>query len=122
MFGTATSVTGHARSGRLRALAVTSAQPSPLLPELPTMAASGLPGYETVAMYGLFAPGATPAAIIQRLNEAAVQGLNVPAIREKFLSTGVEVVANSPQEFGEIVRSDTARLAKVIKQAGIRVN
>jgi tripartite-type tricarboxylate transporter receptor subunit TctC len=112
----------HVKSGKLRALAVTSAQPSALFPELPTVASSGLPGYESGAMAGLFAPVKTPRAIIDRLNQEIVRALSRPDVKERFQGQGLEVVAGTPDEFAAAIRADTARLSKVIKEAGIKVN
>ena len=120
MFSTASSVTPHVRSGRLRALAVTSAQPSALAPGLPTVAASGLPGYESISIYGVFAPARTPAAIIARLNQEMVRIVNKPEVREKFLNSGVETVGSSTEEYVAAIKADIARMGKLIKDAGIR--
>src|SRR5262249_52440491 len=94
MFATAGSVTPHLKSGRLRALAVTSARPSPLAPGLPTVASAGLPGYESISIYGVFAPAGTPPAIVKRLNREIVRVLARPDVREKFLASGVETVGS----------------------------
>ena len=120
MFPPVGPVDAHIKSGRLRALAVTSAQPSALVPGLPTLAASGLPGYEVVALNGIFAPGKTPAAIVNRLNQEMVRVLTRADVKEKFLSTGQEIVGSSPEEFAAAIKSDMARMGKVIRDAGIR--
>ena len=121
MFSTASSVTPHVRSGRLRGLAVTSAEPSPLAPGLPTVAAAaGLPGYESISIYGVFVPAKTPDAIVRQLNQAVVAVLNQPDVRERFFNTGVETVGSTPEQFAGVIRADIARMAKVIKEAGIR--
>ena len=120
MIATAGSVAPHLKSTRLRALAVTSPQPSPLAPGLPAMAASGLPGYESMQIYGVFAPSRTPAAIVKRLNEEMVRVLGRADIREKFLSSGVEPVGGTPQQLAATIKSEIARIGKVIKDAGIR--
>ena len=122
MFATTGSVTAHVRSGRLKGLAVTSAQPSALAPGLPTVAASGVPGYVSEAIYGMFAPAKTPAAIISRLHQDTVRVLGLPETKERFFNSGVETVGSSPQEFAAIIKSETVRLDKVIRSAGIRVN
>lgn len=114
-------VTPHAKSGRLKALAVTSAQPSALTPGMPTVAATGLPGYEYVGMAAMFAPGRTPAAVIARVNQEVTRVLNRTDIKEKFIAAGVEAAASTPEELGAIIRSDMARLGKLIKDADIRV-
>ena len=120
MFPAAGSVMPHVKSGKVRALAVTSAQPSPLVPGLPTLAASGLPAYESSSVAGLFAPAGTPAAIINRLNQEVVQALHRPQIKERLLTAGIEPVGSSPAELAETIRSEMARLEKVIKDAGLR--
>jgi tripartite-type tricarboxylate transporter receptor subunit TctC len=120
-FGTAAGVAPHTKSGRLRALAVTSAQPSALLSGLPTIAASGLPGYESVALYGLFAPARTPATLINRLNREVVALLDDAAVKERLFNAGTEAVGGSPQEFAAAIKSDTLRVSRMIKVAGIRV-
>lgn len=119
MFGIAASVTPHIKSGRLRALAVTSAQPSVLLPELPTVAAAGLPGYEATSIQGIFAPAKTPAPLINRLNQEIVRVLNQADVKEKFFNAGAETIGSSPEKFAARVKSEMARLGKVIKDAGI---
>ena len=114
-------MTPHVKSGKLRALAVTSAEPSALVPGLPTEAASGLPGYEAVGRTGIWAPAKTPAAIIERLNQEIVRVLNLPDVKERFFNAGVEPVGSSPEQFAAIVKADIAKLGKLIKDAGIKV-
>ena len=109
----------HIKSGKLRALAVTSARRSALYPDLPTVA-DGLPGYELTNITGLFVPAKTPAPIIRRLNQEIVRVLNSADVKEKILSTGVEPVTSSPEEFAAAIKLDSARLGKVIKDARIR--
>jgi tripartite-type tricarboxylate transporter receptor subunit TctC len=119
-FGTAASVTPAAKSGRLRALAVTSAEPSPLAPGLPSIAQSGLAGYEMVAVVGIFAPAKMPEPIIRRLNQETVRVLNQPEVKDKCFSTGVESVGSTPEHLGTMVKTEMTRLGKVIKDVGIR--
>ena len=119
-FPSAPTVAPFIRSGQLRALAVTSAQPSALLPGLPTVAASGLPGYEAVSMDGLFAPAKTPASLINRLNQEIVRVLNTADVKEKYFNTGIEIVGSSPKAFAAAIKSEIARTAKMIKDASIR--
>ena len=121
-FFTATSVMPHVKSGRLRALAVTSAQPFALFPELPTVAASGLPGYEATSVYCVFAPAKTPDAIVARLNHEIVQFLKTAAARKKLLNAGSEVVAGSPEQLAAAMKSDMTRMGAVIKRAGIHTD
>ena len=120
MFAGAGSAVPHILSGRLRALAVTSAQPSALFPELPTIAASGLPGYELETNTGMFAPAATPMAVINLLQAEIARTLRAPDIRQRLAGAGIEPVANTPGEFLLKVKAEIARLGKVVKEAGIR--
>ncbi len=110
----------HVKTGKLRALGVTSAEPSLLVPGMPTVAASGLPGYESVSMTGFLAPAKTPAAVIARLNQEVVRVLNQPDVKAKFFAGGAETAGGSPEEFLAIIKSDIARVGKIIKDAGIK--
>ena len=111
----------HIKSGKLRALAVTTARPTSLYPELPTVAAS-LPGYEAVTLNGTFAPAKTPAAIINRLNMEIVRYLNRSEVKEQFSNTGVEVVGSSPEQLAAAITSEMTSMGKVIRDAGIRAD
>jgi tripartite-type tricarboxylate transporter receptor subunit TctC len=111
----------HIKSGRIRGLAVTTAKRSQLLPEFPTVTESGLPGYEFATRYGVFAPRGTPPAIIQLLNREIVKALNTPIVRERLAAGGLDVIAGSPQELANGVRSEMTTLAKLIKEKGIKV-
>ena len=108
------------KSGKVRPLAVTSAKPSVLFPDLPPIAAAGLPGYESVNITGLFVPVNTPEPIIRKLNQEIVRVLNSAEVKNKILSTGVEPATSSPEEFSTAIQLDIARLGKVIKEAGIK--
>lgn len=120
MFPNASLAIPHVKSGRLKALGVTSAEPSAVLPGVPTIAASGLPGYESVLHTGLFAPAKTPPSIIRRLNQDTVRYLNTQEARELFLKTGgSEVVASTPEQFTAKIKSEVIRLGKLIKDVGI---
>ena len=119
-FPNAGSVMSHVKSGRLKALAVCSAQPSDLAPGLPTVAATGLPGYESVSPQGIWAPARTPAALVNRLNAEVLRVMRMPEVKERLFNTGLEVVGNTPQEFAVAIKSDVARMGKVIKEVGIR--
>ena len=120
MFANAPPVMPHVKSGRLRALAVTTLQPSVLFPDVPTVASSGLPGFEVASVYALFAPAKTPAAIVNRLNQEVVRFLARTDMREKFLAAGMEPIGSSPEELVAAMKSEMARMGKVIKEAGIR--
>ena len=114
------TIGGHVKSGRLRALAVTSAQPTALAPGLPTIASQGLPGYEIASTYGIFVPAKTPANVIARIHQDIGRGLNAPEIRERFFSSGSEVVANTPQEFAQVIAAEQAKLGKLIRDMNIK--
>lgn len=122
MFPSASSVTPHIRSARLRGLAVTSLEPSALAPGLPTLTASGLPGYESALLLGVFAPAGTPAPIVRRLNAEIVKTLRAPDIRDKLFKSGVETEGTSPAEFASRMKAEMNRLGKVIRDAGIRAD
>jgi tripartite-type tricarboxylate transporter receptor subunit TctC len=122
MFPLAAGASPHTRSGRLRPLAVTSPEPSSLLPELPTVAASGLPGFELVSLQGVFVPAGTPAAIVTRLNQELVRALGNAEVKGRFLKAGSEVVGSSPDQFTAAIKGDMVRLGRVIKEAGITVD
>ena len=108
------------KAKRLKALAVSTAEPSALLPDLPTVAASGLPGFESALVSGLFAPAGTPASIINRLNQEVVQVLHRVEAKERFFNSGVETVGSSPEELESFVKSEMAKWGKLIKAANIR--
>ena len=114
------SVMSHVKSGRLRALGVTTAQPSALAPGYPTVAAEGVPGYEWATTFGIFAPAGTPAAIVNKLNKELVWTLHRPEVKERMLNGGIEVVGSTPEELAAAVKSEMARLTKVIKAADLR--
>ena len=118
MFLVANSVKPHIKSGKLRALAVTTEKPSLLFPGLPTVAAT-VPGYESAAQFGFFAPAKTPAALINRLNQATVRFLNTPEAKERYFNGGVEIIANTPEQFADMLTADIAKWTKVIAAAGI---
>jgi len=121
MFGTTGTVAGHVKSGRLRALGISTAQPSALAPGLPTIAAAGnLPGYESASTAGIFAPAGAAPALIKRLNEEVSRVLVRPEVKERFFNQSVEVVGGSAEEVATFIRSDIATTARIIKEAGIR--
>ena len=110
----------HVRSGKLKALAVTTAKRSAAVPELPTVAESGLPGYEATAWFGVLAPAATPPQIIASLNAAIVKIVRTHDMQERLMAEGSEAVGNTPEQFGQIIRNDIAKWAKVVKASGAR--
>lgn len=121
IFGSGTGIAPHIRSGRLRALAVTTAQPSALFPDLPTVAAT-LPGYESALIIGIFAPAQTPAGIITQLNREMVRVFNSADIKEKFFNFGSEIVGSTPGQLSATIKSEVVRMGKLIKDAGIRAD
>ena len=121
VFGTSASVMQHARSGRMRALATTGAQRATALPDLPTVAEAGVPGYEAGLWYGFVGPARRPPDIVRRLNGELVAVLKTPEVRERLASQGVEATPTTPEEFGRLLVSDLERWAKVVQRAGIRL-
>jgi tripartite-type tricarboxylate transporter receptor subunit TctC len=109
-----------AKSGKLRALAVTGAKRSPLAPELPTVAESGLPGYEMSGWFGTVAPAGTPAAVIARLNAEYVRALHAPEVRTRLEGFGLDIVGDSPEDMARRMREDGRRLARVIRESGAK--
>jgi tripartite-type tricarboxylate transporter receptor subunit TctC len=120
-FQNAGSILPTVREGKLRPLAVTSLKRSPNMPEYPTMIEAGLADFEVTSWFGLLAPAGTPAAIIDTLHHEAVRIVSQPDMREKFALIGLDVVSDAPDAFAGIIRSDTLKWAKVIKDAGIKL-
>jgi len=119
MFPSAGAAAGHVKAGRLRALAIATAQPSPLFAGLPTVIASGLPGYESVSPFGVYAPAGTPPVLVTQLHQHIARVLARDDVREKFFGMGMTTVGSAPAEFGAFMKSDIARMARLIKEAGI---
>jgi tripartite-type tricarboxylate transporter receptor subunit TctC len=118
-FPNAASVTQHIKSGKVKALAVTTLKPSALAPGLPTVAASGLPGYESKAMVGLFAPARTPATIIEQINAEVVRALNDAEVKQRLFESGAEAVASSPAELLAEMKREMATMGRLLKPAGV---
>lgn len=121
-FGRIAVVLPHVKSGRLRALAVTGAKRSALLPDLPTVAEAALPGFAVNPWFGVLAPAGTPAAIIDKLNAGITTILKDPAVRERLSSEDFEPITSTPDQFASHIRAETAKWAKVIRAAGIRAD
>lgn len=119
MFASA-SMTPYIKSGRLRGVAVASAQPSSLFPGLPTIASAGLPGYESGSYYVIFAPVKTQESMVSKISQETARYLKTPEAKERYMNAGMEAVGSTPAELAALVKSDTTRLAKVIKDANIR--
>jgi tripartite-type tricarboxylate transporter receptor subunit TctC len=111
----------HIKSGRVRALGVTTAKRNPQLPEVPTIAESGIPGYEVTIWYALFAPGATPKPILARLNAETVKALNSAELKERLTLQGLDVASSTTDELTALVKSETAKWAKVVKDSGVQL-
>lgn len=121
MFSVPGSAMPQVKSGRLRALAVTSAKPTPLAPGFPTVSET-LPGYESVSRLAIFAPAGTPAPIIARLNQEIVRVLQNADLKEKFLAAGIEAIGSTPAGLTTLVNTEVNRMGKVIRDAGIRAD
>jgi len=122
MFAVPATATPHLRSGKLRALGVSSLRRSPLAPELPTVAESGVPGFEGATWYGVVAPAQTPAPIVAQLHHDIVRVLRLPEVRDRLAAQGVEVVGSTPAEFGQFIRSEIPKWAKAARLSGARVD
>ena len=118
-FMNALQVTQYVRTGKVRALGVTTAKRFPPLPEVPTIAEAGVPGYAMSNWYGLLVPAATPRANVTKLHAEIVRILNLPDIKERLTSQGAILVGNSPEEFSAFLRNEMATAAKIVKAAGM---
>jgi tripartite-type tricarboxylate transporter receptor subunit TctC len=121
MFDVLPSSMPHVKAGKLKALGVTSERRTPLLPDVPTVAESGLPGYRAITWNGILAPAATPRDVINKLNGAIAQVLRTPEMKERFAAIGTEPIWNTPDEFAAFLRAEAVKWAGVIKSAGIKV-
>jgi tripartite-type tricarboxylate transporter receptor subunit TctC len=110
----------HVRAGKLKAIAVTTSRRSKLLPEVPTIAEAGLPGYEANNWYGFLAPAGTPPPIIDRLNREMVKILNTPDVKDRLAAVGAEVLGNSPQEFAAAIRADVEKWKRIVAETGAK--
>src|SRR3989454_3373444 len=120
MFAPSQTVMPYVHTGKLKALAVTGARRSETLPDLPTVAESGLPGYEAVGWFGLLAPAATPKATVARASADVNRVLAMSDVREKMLGLGADPAGNTPEEFARFIREDQAKWSKLMKEAGIK--
>ncbi|MGQ0651370.1 MAG: Bug family tripartite tricarboxylate transporter substrate binding protein [Betaproteobacteria bacterium] len=113
---------GHIREGRARALAVSGARRSPVVPDVPTLAESGFPGYEVYVWNGMLAPKGAPAAIIERLNREFATALRAPNVKAFMDNAAIEVITSTPAQFGAFFREEKARWAKIIREVGARID
>jgi tripartite-type tricarboxylate transporter receptor subunit TctC len=116
------SVMPHIKAGRLRALAVTGAQRSPAVPDIPTIAESGFPKFEATAWYGVLVPARTPKAIVTRLHDEIVRALKMPDVKERLESVGFEIVGSTPEAFGAYIKSEIVKWAPVVKASGAKAD
>ena len=122
MFDNLASASAQIKAGKLKALAVTTPQRASSLPEVPTMAESGLPGFDVSTWFGVFAPAGTPAPIVSRLNQTLTAALKTPEMRERLARMGAEPAPMSSEQFAELVRNELAKYEKVVKFSGARVD
>ncbi|GAD24370.1 tripartite tricarboxylate transporter substrate binding protein [Acidovorax sp. MR-S7] len=120
--GSIPTLQGHIKGGKVRALAVTTAKRSPVLPQVPTYTESGIPGVELASVWGVMAPAGTPDAVIQRINTELNKALQQPDMREKILASGAGVLGGTPQEMGALYASDRQRLAPVVRDSGTKLD
>jgi tripartite-type tricarboxylate transporter receptor subunit TctC len=122
MFSTLPPALPHVKTGKLKALAVTSAQRSPTMPELPTIAEAALPGFEAITWHGVLVPAGTPKAIVGKLHGEIVKILHSPDVKERLAAQGAEAVSNTPEQFAAYIRSETVKWAKVVRDSGARAD
>ena len=120
MFATSASVIPYIKAGRLRALAVTTSQRSPAMPELPTVSEAGVPGFEAITWHGVVVPRATPGPLVGRLNADIARALSARDLRERLESLGAELASGSPQDFADYIAREIPKWAKVVKDSGAR--
>ena len=122
MFNSIAPIIANIKAGRLRVLGIASSKRSPQLPDVPTISEAGVPGFEAVNWFGMFAPAKTPKPIIKRVNEAVVKVLRSPDVQAQFVALGADPVGDSPEQFAAFVRRDMERYAKVVKLSGAKLD
>ena len=120
VFGGIAQSAPQVKAGRLRALGVAGAQRSQVMPEVPTIAESGLPGFEVGAWYGLLAPAATSRAIVDRINGEVTRILKLPEVQQRLRGDAFEIPADSPDAFAAVIRAELAKWAPIVKEAGVK--
>jgi tripartite-type tricarboxylate transporter receptor subunit TctC len=120
MFDNMPSALPLAREGKLRALAVTSAKRSPAAPDIPTMAESGLPGFEATSWFAVYAPSGTPAELIARLNAEFNRILGLPDVKEKLSGIGLDIMGGTPEQLAAFTREELAKWSRVVKESGAK--
>ncbi len=122
MFDNMPSSLPHVKAGKLRALAVTSATRSPAMPDLPTLAESGIKGYDAAAWFGILAPAGTPPEVVQKLNAEIIKLLKMPEVADRLSAQGAVPTTNTPEQFADYIKSETAKWAKVVKASGAQID
>jgi tripartite-type tricarboxylate transporter receptor subunit TctC len=122
MFDNMPSAIQHVRSGKLRAIAVTTAKRSPELPDVPTIAEAGVPGYEATSWFGMFAPAGTPAPVVAKLNATIVKVLAQPEVSKKLAEQGAEAAGETPEQFAAFIQKESVKWGKVVKESGASVD
>jgi tripartite-type tricarboxylate transporter receptor subunit TctC len=122
MFESTNSIAPHVKAGRVRALAVTGARRSASLPDVPTMIEAGVPGYEVTAWTGVIAPAGLPRPILDRLNHAVNATIQDPTVKARLAQLGSEGGGGTPEDYGEIIRKDSAKWAEVIRRSGAKID
>ena len=122
MFDNFASSLSQVKGGRVRALAVTTSKRTKLAPELPTIAESGLPGFDISTWFGIFVPAGTPRPVVDRLHAEFTRALAAPDVREKMLALGAEPVGSTPEQFAAYVKAEAAKYAKLVKTSGAKVD
>lgn len=122
MFSTVPTAVGLIKGGKVRAMAITNSNRYPLMPELPTVAEAGIPGFAVNNWTGVFVPAATPPAVITRLNAEFVKVLAMPDVKKRLMDNGIDAVSNTPQQFAAYIRGETAKWASVIKDANVKLD
>ncbi len=122
MFDNLANAMAQVKAGKLKALAVTTARRSPLVPDLPTMAEAGLPGFDISTWYGLFAPAGTPPAIVAKWNAEVTKILNTPDVRARLVADGAEPAPNTPEQFAQMIASELVKYARIVKISGAKVD
>jgi tripartite-type tricarboxylate transporter receptor subunit TctC len=122
MFSTVPTAIGLIKSGKVRPMAIANSTRFALMPELPTVAEAGVPGFAVNNWCGVFVTGGTPPEIVSRLNAELVKALAMPEVKKRLLEFGLDAVSNSPDAFAAYIRSETAKWARVVKEANIRLD
>ena len=122
MFANISDVISHVRAGKLRALAVTTAQRSAVAPELPTLAESALPGFDVSTWQAVVAPAGTPRDVVQRLNAQIVRAMAAPEMKQRFLSFGTDAATGTPEELGRFLADEVAKIGRIAKDVGAKID